>query len=789
MINKEVIYKIIPDYKQYLLENFKREKFKWEAVKCFQDNWNIDAENLNEMLSKALDKTGALLNSANYYAHGMILAFAEEAEVETRKLFRYLFDESKDLEERIIYFQNGIEDIRQTYGSEKWNNHYHGLNAITTYLWLKYPDKYYIYKYSAVREMAKIVQSDFVPLKRNLTKNVVDAYKMYDIIRDILNEDQELKSTFKNLLTDECYQDKHLNTLTIDFVFFVSKYYNNADWYPYDYSPKISVDEWLKLLNDKDIFTEDSLKIVKRINEYGGQATCKQLAIKYGSSNNFYNSGSVALAKRIHKKTNCPLYTKDTNAKWWPILYTGKNSDNGNDGTYIWKLRDELSKALKNVDLSNVDLYENNTTKQNVNYWWMNCNPKIWSFSDINVGDIHEYTLYNESGNKRRIFQNFLDTKVGDIIIGYESNPVKQIVALAKIAKDRDDKQIYFEKVESLETPIDYATLKNCQELEKMEYFVNPQGSLFKLSNGEYEFIMDLIRENNPVSNESNIDSYSKNDFFNEVFMDESEYDSLVSLLKNKLNIILQGAPGVGKTHTAKRLAYSIMGQKDDSRIEMIQFHQNYTYEDFVMGYKPDENGFKLTTGVFYKFCQKAANNPNKEYFFIIDEINRGNLSKIFGELLMLIEKGYRTQKITLSYNGLPFTVPKNIYIIGMMNTADRSLALIDYALRRRFSFYNMQPKFDNEGFIKYQKSLNNETFDMLIEYIKEINKEIIKDDALGEGFCIGHSYFCNQSECTDEWLKSVVLFDIIPLIKEYWFDDLSKVHKWENSLIGVFND
>lgn len=257
--------------------------------------------------------------------------------------------------------------------------------------------------------------------------------------------------------------------------------------------------------------------------------------------------------------------------------------------------------------------------------------------------------------------------------------------------------------------------------------------------------------------------------------------------LTNKKNIILQGAPGVGKTFTARRLAYSIMGEKDDSRIEFVQFHQNYSYEDFVMGYKPVENGFELKYGIFYKFCQKAANQGDKDFFFIIDEINRGNLSKIFGELLMLIENDYRGTKATLAYNGLPFAVPKNLYIIGMMNTADRSLAMIDYALRRRFSFFDLEPGFDSEGFISYQESLKSETLNELIIRIKELNYEIANDKTLGKGFCIGHSYFCSRDICTDEWLRSVVEYDILPMLSEYWFDDTSRLQKWENILRGVF--
>lgn len=278
-------------------------------------------------------------------------------------------------------------------------------------------------------------------------------------------------------------------------------------------------------------------------------------------------------------------------------------------------------------------------------------------------------------------------------------------------------------------------------------------------------------------------DLYSKEKFLSEVYMSENRYNRLIDVLNRKKNIILQGAPGVGKTYAAKRLAYSIMGAKAEDHIAFVQFHQNYTYEDFVMGFKPNETGFELKTGVFYEFCKKARDHEDEDYFFIIDEINRGNMSKIFGELLMLIENDYRGSEAILAYNGEAFSVPKNLYIIGMMNTADRSLALIDYALRRRFSFFDVEPGFDSEGFIDYCDSLENDKFNKLIECIKQLNKEIESDKSLGKGFCIGHSYFCNQEECTEDWLFSVIEYDILPTLSEYWFDDPGKINRWDSIL------
>ncbi|MDD2503897.1 MAG: AAA family ATPase, partial [Clostridia bacterium] len=301
-------------------------------------------------------------------------------------------------------------------------------------------------------------------------------------------------------------------------------------------------------------------------------------------------------------------------------------------------------------------------------------------------------------------------------------------------------------------------------------------------------FIEDYTVDNNKEK-EVIYPPYTEDDFLSEVFMDEESYTTLVNLLKAKKNIILQGAPGVGKTFVAKRLAYSIIGERDTSRVMMVQFHQSYSYEDFIMGFRPSKDGFELTPGPFYQFCKVAQDDDEREYFFVVDEINRGNLSKIFGELLMLIEKEKRTEKLRLLYSNELFSVPPNVYIIGMMNTADRSLAMIDYALRRRFAFFELEPAFDSEGFKAIMLEANHTKYNDLIEQIKALNDFISKDESLGDGFRIGHSYLCPNEEVTDEWLMAVVKYELLPLLSEYWFDEQSKIEQWTKKLYGALND
>lgn len=656
MFDQEKLVAVIAAYKDYFPNHWKDEKYKWEAVQYFQEHWNISAENFLDMFMEATDKTYNLLANMNNYPRGMIKSFAMADPEAVRFMFMALFDESQNLAQRIEQFITLAEDLRVKYDDGTWKQHYQTANAISTYLWLKYPDKYYIYKYSEVRAIAREIGSDFIPKKGGSVSNIENSYKLYDEIRKKLASDSELDEILQNALNEDCYPDPRKITMTLDVGFFVSRFYNQQK----------EVD--LNSLHSDAKFSKWYAPIIESLYKMGGSGKrpdVHQRIIKdYGITDDelkvVNSTGNAQVLNDIDWARNYLVYEG--------VLDKGENG--------LWTLT-ELGKKL----IITEELASKLTAK------WVKIKTAEREHRYVPDIDLTPYYVYRTDGNQNSI-------------------------AL-----------------------------------------------------------------------------YTKEDFLNEVYMAEENYNTLVGLLKNKKNLILQGAPGVGKTFAATRLAYSMMGEKDDSRIEFVQFHQNYSYEDFIMGYKPQDEGFKLTNGIFYQFCMNAAEHPDKDYFFIIDEINRGNMSKIFGELLMLIEKDYRGTTVTLAYSRTAFSVPKNLYIIGMMNTADRSLAMIDYALRRRFSFYEMEPGFNSKGFKAYQASLKNETFNTLIEQIIDLNREINIDDSLGPGFRIGHSYFCGQEECTEEWVKAVVYYDIIPMLQEYWFDDRQKVKRWENLLIGVFND
>lgn len=671
------------------------EIYKWIAVKEFQDNWDINAHDFYAMLQISLGKTDNLLESGGVFARSVILQLADQFPEEIRGLFANLYDESKDLYLRIKEFKDQVKIIHDKQ-QNKGKNHFQTENTITTYLWLRYPDKYYIYKIGELQKAARILKCDLPFVKGHYEENINNYLVFFDAIREELSKNDELVEKLQKLLTDDCYPDPKFNTLAIDFVHYLYSYYGKENT---DSEPASNNDPTLELPSEE------------------GEAGARRYWL--------YAPGEGAAYWDEFK-------AKGIIAIGWEEIGDLKQ----------YHSKSEMKTAMK--ECYNPDLP------------YTNAAHATWQFAyDMKPGDIvyvkkgqhillgrgiveSDY-IYDES----RSFYNHV-RKVKWIDIGEWPHPGK-------------------------------AVTKTLTEITAYTEYREKLRELFENETDEVE---------TEVSEEK-YEAYDKAKFLKEVYMDPEEYDTLVDLLMENKNLILQGAPGVGKTYSAQRLAYSIMGEKNPNRAKIIQFHQSYSYEDFIVGFRPTaEGGFAPKYGVFYEFCKQAEmESDDTPYFFIIDEINRGNLSKIFGELFMLLEADKRNMGLQLLYSDEIFSVPSNVYIIGTMNTADRSLAMMDYALRRRFYFYDLKPAFNLEGFKQYIESKNNDKLKKLIACVEELNNVISQDDALGEGFCIGHSFFCNLKEASDKVLERIVKFKLEPLLKEYWFDEPSKIRNWSEKL------
>lgn len=274
-------------------------------------------------------------------------------------------------------------------------------------------------------------------------------------------------------------------------------------------------------------------------------------------------------------------------------------------------------------------------------------------------------------------------------------------------------------------------------------------------------------------------------------FLPEAELQDALDRLNRKLNLILQGPPGTGKTWLAKRLAYALIGTKDPKiarkRTRAIQFHPSLSYEDFVRGWRPDGNGqLSLIDGVFLEAVEAARAERDRPFVVIIEEINRGNPAQIFGEMLTLLEKDKRNkdEAIELAYRqeqGERIHIPPNLYVIGTMNIADRSLALVDLALRRRFAFVSLQTQLNDrwKAWCVEKAGMDAAMVDTIEQLMTELNTEIENDRSLGAQFKIGHSYVTpgpgETIADTPAWFRQIVETEIGPLLEEYWFDNPDK--------------
>lgn len=366
MVNDDKLQYALAKYKNSFKQRWKNERFKWEAVKWFQDNWDINARNFSDMFAVSTEKTAGLLASVNNFPRRMLIEYAQKDEDAVRAMFSKLYDESTEVTDRIAKFQSDAQELCDRFSPGY--QHYQRPMAITVYLWLKNPEKYDVFKFSVCKEACSYLGSDFKPIKGHTADNIKGNTGLVDYVKEIIKKDDELISLYKKCLDEKCYIDDSYRMLSFDFLFFITYEMKKTDyWIGEDIEFGITAEKWKELFKDHNIFNKQSWEILYRMYDNGGEATCTQLSKKYGENMNFYSNGVTALARRVQSAVGCsiPAQEQDGSRRFWIIMFVGRKATSDEDGVFVWKIRDELKAAIKTVDFSNIDLYAKNEDMEN----------------------------------------------------------------------------------------------------------------------------------------------------------------------------------------------------------------------------------------------------------------------------------------------------------------------------------------------------------------------------------------------------------------------------------------
>lgn len=345
MIDRKKFDKLVKKYQNYFTNHkgengesyWEEEEFKWRGIKTFQDNWDLDTQNLSDMIKRSLYGVSHMMVSQARFPEGMIEDFAEREPDTVRAMFKDLFDESKDIVERFHSFKQKSADLLERVGNGA-KNHFQDERTIALYLWLRYPDKYYVYQYTQARNLSIALGSDHRIIKGRLDSNIREWLALYNEVTELMKQKPVVRNWETQGMTAVHYPDPEYRMLATDLAYcyterILKEQKAEQEWEPKDYNPGITVANWVSLLADKEVYHESAKTVIERLVDYGGQATCTQLAQKYGDNANTYNVNSIAFAKKVYEKTHCKLAEReDESIRWWSILYMGKKADKEDDG-------------------------------------------------------------------------------------------------------------------------------------------------------------------------------------------------------------------------------------------------------------------------------------------------------------------------------------------------------------------------------------------------------------------------------------------------------------------------
>lgn len=813
---------IIAHYKANFATVNEEERYKWEAIHWYQQHWNIDAPDFAKMLSTAFYKASNLLASGMYYPYRMITEYAEADPEAVRKLFKILHDESLPLEDRYQSFKQGfeirIEQLMKTQPSRtKSLQHYQDLRAAMVYLTFQYPEKYYLYKATMYTKFRDRVGFAEPQIKNKTVSQRIKIYaQMCEVVLSEVRKDYELLSMHKSRLDDTCYQDEAYHLLTMDIIYYGAvhmsddSFNGSENYWPSleDYDPGITQGMWTTILQDSQVTTENTLRLLYMFVELGGESTLRNL------EEHFDNQIACKeilqdFSTRVINKVNCaPCPGEYKDLARYIIPFVGRMVMEGDVKRESWKLREELLAALLEMNAPNTAEEQEDPMEAATD---IGLNTIL--YGPPGTGKTYHTVIYAVAIIENKLLETVEAEAAGNypaVLERYNRYKSQERIAFTTFHQSYG----YEEFIEGIrpdtagEEQEGSGEIRYCVQAGLFKAFCEKADRPAAVRTGA----LDLgIRENPTVwkvslegtgDNPTRAECLEKDhirigwDDYGKDITDETDFSKqggrvVLNAFMNKMqpgDIVLScysastidaigvvtgdyewhpEYPRLKRLRKVKWLAKNI-------RENILPLNGNVPMT-LASVYKLSNIAFSDVYSLIEKYQgQKPLPSGRKDnYVFIIDEINRGNISKIFGELITLIEESKRVGKeegmtSVLPYSGKSFGVPGNVYIIGTMNTADRSIAAIDTALRRRFAFREMLP--DPQvlsGISVGELSIGN----MLTLMNRRI--EVLYD----REHTIGHGYFTAlKKDNSLEMLADIFRNKVIPLLQEYFYEDYEKI-------------